>query len=106
MKTNTEAVKVNANPWGFILDMEGCTYHFGENMSSLTIRPPEGQTLNGGSFKVGLNVGRTIGASFELLGACNSALKYHKMMETKNNGKEFPAQLVKALEDALAKASQ
>lgn len=104
--TTLPETKVNANPWGHILDMEGCSYHYHENQSALTIKPPEGETLNGDSFKIGLNIGRKIGGCCEMYDAIKFVLKYNKMNRVKKNGKEFPSQLADALQSALDNVDQ
>lgn len=63
MKTEQKKTVVKANPWGHIDNMDGCSYHYGIDQSSLTIKPPAGETLNNDSFRIGLNIGNQIAAS-------------------------------------------
>lgn len=104
--TKPSARKVNSNPWGHILDMKGCTYHYHEGQSALTIKPPQGETLNGDPFKIGLNIGRKIGGCCEMYDAIKFALKTHAMHLKKKDGMEFPSQLVNALQKAIDDVDQ
>lgn len=72
MSTQIKIPKLDA--YGFISNLDGCTFAYGEHMNTLEIKPPEGG-------RIGLNIGNKLKKAFDLLEAHEALATVAKLLE-------------------------